>query len=769
MKSSVSENAAGESQNAGVVLEDWPVLLSTYGVICASNLLLAVAERSARYALAAAAFCGAHAFLVGPRGPAYVRKNTTTLLALGGLAWALAEANLRATHISYGFAHFLCIAQLIELYGPHTRRSLRLIQVAAVFEVLVAGVWALNVVYLPVFGLVMIALLCNWSTLEMLPDSDGTPTVEGAEPAERGAWADLWRALWLPAGLVFAGTLLLFVLLPRSAVYGASYRILPTQVTAFSDTVSLREVGQMRQSRQTVLRLELRRADKPDQPLQGPPCLLRGVSLPVYRDGQWFGYASVSLRSNGGWNGEGDSAGTEFESSDVYMLRDRKVARSLLLQKVWVESRPINDIFVLYRPIAVKGLFDYRRNIPYLSNDLVFPVGLNPGDHYEAISLVPHFTPEQLRAAGTPRRAPPWEFFWDIPDQIRPTLERTVRQIERAYQPQTDYDRVMAAQSYLLDSRRFTYTYELPDFGSAEPIQAFLTSTRTGSCEQFSTALALLVRVWGIPSRLVVGFKAEEFDPGTNSFIIRDSDAHAWVEVFFRGLGWVEFDPTPGSRTVSRARRGPIDWAIGLWRSLDSAVLRTYYRLNSLWGGGVLGYSRRQQRHLMAGMKEAARSVARSAGSAGRLALNWLSGAGPRRVGLGAVLALLLAVALGAGLRCVSPTLQWRLFRRRSLATVAFYDELLALLRRKGLTRPPHVTPREFARAAAPRLSARDRASVQPAEAVMLLTELYYRVRFGGEKIAPEQASVIRGALAAVARARPTVPLPAQPAARHGR
>jgi protein-glutamine gamma-glutamyltransferase len=102
---------------------------------------------------------------------------------------------------------------------------------------------------------------------------------------------------------------------------------------------------------------------------------------------------------------------------------------------------------------------------------------------------------------------------------------------------------VRNVEHYLLRGGRYRYTTEVgsPSF---EPLLEFLFHTHAGYCQHFAGAAALLLRVAGVPSRVVVGFATGE-QTGKHTWAVRDEDAHAWVEVYFPGVGWVPFNPTP--------------------------------------------------------------------------------------------------------------------------------------------------------------------------------------------------------------------------------
>ncbi len=106
----------------------------------------------------------------------------------------------------------------------------------------------------------------------------------------------------------------------------------------------------------------------------------------------------------------------------------------------------------------------------------------------------------------------------------------------------TTYDAVNGIQEYL--QRKFTYSESPPQH--QYPLPAFLFEDRSGYCQQFSGAMALMLRMVGIPSRVAAGFSAGQPTRAKGGdYAVRDLDAHSWVEVYFNGIGWVAFDPTP--------------------------------------------------------------------------------------------------------------------------------------------------------------------------------------------------------------------------------
>ena len=116
----------------------------------------------------------------------------------------------------------------------------------------------------------------------------------------------------------------------------------------------------------------------------------------------------------------------------------------------------------------------------------------------------------------------------------------------------TVYDAAKTVESYLLD--RYTYSERPPR--RKYPLEAFLFQDRIGYCQQFSGAMGLMLRMAGIPARVVSGFAAGSLNRDTGEYRVRDLDAHSWVEVYFPDIGWVTFDPTPGAAPANRSGEG---------------------------------------------------------------------------------------------------------------------------------------------------------------------------------------------------------------------
>jgi len=200
----------------------------------------------------------------------------------------------------------------------------------------------------------------------------------------------------------------------------------------------------------------------------------------------------------------------------------------------------------------------------------VHPSALRPGDHFTAWSYVPSPSPGQL--AGVPPFYPsqlrPYLAVWpgvELPPfgaphrvatmnailDAHPEIERYVpiehAALDVAGRARSPYSATAALEAWFRFRGGFTYSSHPAVFAEA-PLVGFVAETRTGYCQYFAGAMALMLRYLGVPARVAVGFSSGTYDAGRETWTVTDHDAHAWVEVWFRGYGWLPFDPTPAGR-----------------------------------------------------------------------------------------------------------------------------------------------------------------------------------------------------------------------------
>ncbi len=159
-------------------------------------------------------------------------------------------------------------------------------------------------------------------------------------------------------------------------------------------------------------------------------------------------------------------------------------------------------------------------------------VHLRPfGDDSQPFVTYPAARRTRFGAANATFRGSPYRRTWALAKRLRKKAK-------------TPYAYILAVNTYL--SNDFTYSERpTPPAAGRAPLDAFLFDTKEGYCQHFAGAMALLLRMGGVPARVATGFSPGGFSKRRDAWIVRDTDAHAWVEAWFDDLGWVTFDPTP--------------------------------------------------------------------------------------------------------------------------------------------------------------------------------------------------------------------------------
>ncbi len=174
---------------------------------------------------------------------------------------------------------------------------------------------------------------------------------------------------------------------------------------------------------------------------------------------------------------------------------------------------------------------------------------LQKGDEYQVRAEVANPDVEELTAAGTDY--PQWvkDHYLQIPDDVRPKIQSLAESLTTGLA--TPYDKANAITSYLRTTIQYSTSVTQPPRGQ-DPVLWVLLNSKQGFCNYYASAEVLMLRSLGIPARLAVGYAQGQYDTGAQAYIVRNRDAHAWPEVYFPNLGWVEFEPTANQSPLSR-------------------------------------------------------------------------------------------------------------------------------------------------------------------------------------------------------------------------
>lgn len=486
----------------------------------------------------------------------------------------------------------------------------------------------------------------------------------------------------LLAGVIFLVAMVVFVTFPRvSQGWAGRTETLATQIAGFSDEISIGEHGSaILANPEIVLRVEFPEG----VPADVSGLRWRGRSYDRFDGVRWTRSPSLPPASvPAAWYRERWGAG---------VLRQR----------------------IYGAPLDVRVLFALHPALEFAPENGIQPLFDNAGDYFYWGSGAPVYTvtsaagtpsPDQLREAGR-GFTPSDRHYLQLP-ALDPRVRALADSLTAPYESR--YDKVLAVERWL---QTFQYTRALPATARETGLEHFLFERRAGHCEYFSTAMTVLLRSVGIHARNVNGFLGGQWSPFGDYLVVTQNEAHSWVEVWFQGLGWVAFDPTPPGAAASAVAPA---W---FWPG------RIFFDgLQHRWNKWVLDYSLDQQAGIFAGLFR------------DRSAPEEVKGGSPaeRRLRAWAVALLLLLVAAG-----------WYRVRQahdRGLPPgTAMYLRLRSSCASSGLAFGPGLTPLA--------LLERVRAERAPAaRGTERLLDLYLRARYGREPLGEPELREMRDAL----------------------
>jgi transglutaminase-like putative cysteine protease len=502
---------------------------------------------------------------------------------------------------------------------------------------------------------------------------------------------------------IFLFTALIFVMFPR---VGLSLLLLGQErrerVVGFSDRVDLGGVGRLRADPTIVMRVE-----HPNLPNEPP------VRLALYLRGAAFD------RYNGrSWSRTTPSSATRADQIGA-SVRLRRWPDPTRDRKLRIDLEPIDPSVVFLPPDAValtvitannvvpaslpllyvgqEGQLTYR---PVHDHGLRYEVALADGTEPPPSSMAPEVKTRYLALpADLPPRIGELAKSW-IGDESEP--EKQAKRIEAALR------------------KGYRYDLESPSGATKNPLDHFLFVSKRGHCEFYSTAMAILLRTQGVPTRNVNGFIGGTFNRFGRYYAVRQGDAHSWVEVYVEGKGFVRFDPTP---PADAAPQSEITGVLAFVRDMVEAGAQR-------WDRNVVGYDMRQQVSLLRAVRERYGELKTKSRVAGTML------ASPRRaifavLGLGLLLGVAWFFYKRSGrLRPKTPPPNDTEVRLRE--TAELYRALDQALAARGAPRPIGTPPLTHARG----LSALGHPM---AEATLRLTERYLAARFGNAPLSPEE------------------------------
>jgi transglutaminase-like putative cysteine protease len=591
--------------------------------------------------------------------------------------------------------HLVFFLAVVKILSARTNRDYLYTAAIAFLEILAAAILSASLNFLLFLGIYLLCAIAAFTSAEIRRAMQKPHQI-----ARSGLRRFHARLAGLAAFVTFGILVLtggLFFLLPRSAnatlSHLVSHRI---HVPGFSNEVVLGQIGEIKNDSSAVMHIRPDSAGFPDG------LKWRGVALSEFDGRRWFNprMETKTVRLDNGWT----------------LVTDRPRIGNRLFYHVTLNAVDSEALFVAGLPEQLRtehpGIAGMRRDIfAEAENEVV----RGPND-----SLRLRFTPpdnfryavSSILEAGTSAT----DHAALSSDARQRCLQ--LHQLDPRVRELAEKVTARAIENHLRSS--YGYTLNLPDHQTTDPIAYFLFERRKGHCEYFASAMAVMLRAIGIPARMVNGFQSGTFNPISNQYVIRASDAHSWVEAYLESRGWTTFDPTPADPS---ARPNELLARFSLWT--DAA--------DTFWQDWVLRYDQGRQLILASQLQNSSRQLRMGwIESWSRSAVQWKSRLGDWSAAHGSALGLmiaLLAVLVLAGPRVLrSLHMSHRVRRVREGQASAgdatvLYERMLDLLRHRGFQKPAWFTPREFA------------ASL-PAETGILVdqfTAAYNDLRFGGK------------------------------------
>ncbi len=732
------------------LLRTFPIL--AHAVVLLSIVSVSVATQSAGLLLVGGVLAALSWYVTeGHRGRSLPNWTAYILIIIAMVIVVLDLLVLHIDDILGALGRFVVLLTLIKLYQQKSPRDYAQLLGLSLLLMLVGCVQSNNLLFAAtlllyaVLGLYVLLVFQLYAAhernraarLDAIPD--GYRLVPSLQPILGRRTAFHLRSLMAviaAAGLFTSG--LLFVLFPRDVGRGLAGLHSIDRRTGYTDEVNLTSGTRITESRRVVMSLRVTGLP-PHQLLR-----LRGAILDRY-DG--FGRWSFSARYH-------DHRTITTEPPGLTSLCPDDTGRAIMQEFELLAPTPA--IFSVAVPVAV-GTREPRRLQFDRHTHTLIDAGSGRLQHYTVraqtnpseatlqaltgsapgiggashVRQYPRFRPlarELLVTAGVGDRPPDNE-------QQRWAWSRAAANVLMAH----------------LQGGRFRYETDLrrvritgADGEESDPTYQFLFETHRGHCEYFASALAVLCNTAGVPARVVTGYVALEYDERSGLYIVRESNAHAWVEVQTSPYRWETFDPTPlGTlQNIHGARNTRAD----RWQWFD--------RLEAKWSNNFVAFDSHTQRQLLVALDF---GWARWLDDALYATRQWmarvnrafyLGPAGYIWMGIVVLAVVIAAIAVWTRLRRATrlrATLQVRHVsgsaHHRMLRQLGFYMDMLTVLSAADRAKPPWQPPLQYAHALAREHPAGGALTKQ-------LTEIFYAARYGGESLTGAQLEHARSLVA---------------------
>jgi transglutaminase-like putative cysteine protease len=285
------------------------------------------------------------------------------------------------------------------------------------------------------------------------------------------------------------------------------------------------------------------------------PDFWRGQTFTTFDGRRWYADDDIGVRRAG--------PNIDIRRALGDTADDRVVPVERFVQTFYVEADMPNVIFAAYRPTqAIVDADVWTRDDGAIRASTV----LTEGSIYTVVSARPQVTADLLRVQGvigerlTRLGQQVLGRYLAVPESTTPETIALANQL--AAGRGSTYDVIVAYEEWMAHNVQYDLDAPLPDPGE-DAVHDFLFDSKRGFCEQIASALAIMLRTQGVPTRVATGYAAGTRDRIAGVYEVRASDAHAWVEVWFPETGWQAFDPTASVPLSGEAARTSVGGELG--------------------------------------------------------------------------------------------------------------------------------------------------------------------------------------------------------------
>lgn len=615
--------------------------------------------------------------------------------------------------------HFSILLTINKLFNLNTKKDYMQVYLISLLQFLAASTMTTKLFF--ALAVIIFLISATWTLILFhlkfqISDNPPSPPFNkggmGGFPGEKIVDLPFFFSTNLVALAAFLITILIFFLIPRFGIgflqKKSDNRI---RTSGFSERIDLGDIAPIKLDDSMVMRIRI-----PDYNDSLKDTIYwRGVTFDFYNGHSWSN--NLAKRFNPEINGKGESIINKG-------LRGKGLYQEIILEPL--------DTTVLFAASHIERL-DGR--LPSIKKDMMgsiyTPYPPFSRIQYSAYSRLDSISEEDKLLESKSYPPDIERPYLQLPDETEKIgdLARSITSDSKGI-----IDKINAVERYLKENYR--YTLDVEPAKAENPIEDFLFRQKAGYCEYYATAMVIMLRGIGIPSRLVTGFLAGEWNEIGGYFTVRQKDAHTWVEAYLPRSGWVTFDPTPPVLLNDQGTMFSL-----LSKFIDSLRLK--------WDRYIINYSLKDQVEAIKKTRDKIRSMQDDFlmlyESIRRSMLNILGGLViynliPKRPILLILIissllsALYLYFYIKKGYR-LSP-IYFRLRYNESSQIVELYNRMLKLLEKKGFTKEKNITPLEFATSLAT-------YGEEISKGVLEVTGTYYKVRYGHQPLSWEEISRI--------------------------